>query len=151
MPIRIEEGAKVVRDTRLTVIRVLSTLHDRYVGETKDRVREALIAKDARYAESDLVVAQLRAGNDRGPVCPSKLYKLVQKGDLTMKQFLSVLTVRKEPLRAILPGGLVEQLSAPVTDPRPSLVTEFKEGVEFEPRDIEQLVSTMVSSAIVTR
>jgi ferredoxin-like protein FixX len=34
-------------------------------------------------------------GRELGAACPTKLYKLVQKGDLTMKQFLSVVSVKK--------------------------------------------------------
>jgi hypothetical protein len=149
MPIQIKEGAKIVRETRLTAIRVLGTLHSRYVEKTADQVKAILRAKGADYAESDLVIGALRPGAKLGAACPTKLYKLVQKGDLTMKQFLSVVSVKKDPLKKILGDDAVDKISEEIADPTPSLITEFKEGVQFDPKNIEQLIESIVPNAIV--
>jgi hypothetical protein len=149
MPIQIEEGAKIVRETRLTAIRFISTLHDRYVDKTKDQIKELLRTKRASYAESDLVIGQLRPGAKFGAACPTKLYKLVQKGDLTMKQFLAVVSVKKGPLEKLIGEDAVNKISEEISEPEPSLVTEFKLGVQFDPKNIEQLIESIVPNAIV--
>lgn len=139
MPIKIKDGAKVITDARVTPIRVISTLYDNYIAKLKEHVVDGLIVKGASYAESDLVIAQLRSSGASGPVDPVKLYKLVVKGDLSMKQFLSVLSVKKEPLGKLLGQDEIDRLCEDV-ETRNYIVTEFKGTAEFEAPDLKQLI-----------
>jgi hypothetical protein len=151
MPIRIPPEARVVRDARITTIRVISTLYDRVVkgdGGLSARVKATLREKDAAYAESELVFAALRPGSTKGPIDAEKLYELVKDRKLTLKQFLACVSVRKEPLKEYLAGGVIDELCGRVDDPEPSLVTEFKEGVELDVDAIAMMLADAVAKAV---
>jgi hypothetical protein len=83
MPMRIPPDAKVIRDSRITLIRVISTLYDRLVNGDdglKDKVKATMREKDASFAESDLVIAALRAGSGKSTIDVYKLYRMVDAG-----------------------------------------------------------------------
>ncbi len=69
MPIRISAEDKIIRDQRLTPIRIIGTLHEKFVksGALSAKIKDALKAKKAQFAESDLVVGALRPGPSVGP------------------------------------------------------------------------------------
>lgn len=143
---RIPADAKTVRDSRVTLVRVITTLYERLVGGDdglKAGVKATMLEKGASFAESDLVVAALRAGSAKGSIDPRKLHELVVAGTLTLAQFLDCVAVRKEPLKAFLAGGVIDTLTANGPAPEPSLVTEFKEGVEL---DVEAIAETLVAA-----
>ena len=149
MPIRIEAGAKTLRDDRLTPIRVISTLYDRRInGDTglKAGVKKAMLAKGVDYAEDDSCVAMLRSSSSHGEIDARKLYALIKAGKLTLDQFLDSVKVEKKPLQEFLPGGVIDDLSAKIRKPSPSLVTDFKEHVEFG--DAEALIAELVKSTL---
>ena len=146
MPIRVPPEATKIRDNRITLIRLICTLHDRLVeGDAglKDKVKQSMQSKGAGFAESDLAVAALRAGPARSSIDPRKLYRLVESGELELRDFLACVTVRKEPLAQFLSGAAVEKISSAGTAPEPSLFTEFKEGVEL---DFDQLSQALISA-----
>lgn len=146
MPMRIPADAHVVTDSRITLIRVISTLHDRLVEGTdglKAKVKATLTAKGAQFAESDLVVAALRAGAAKRRIDPKALYALVKAKKLTIEQFLSCITVSREPLEQYLSGDQIEQISIPGKTPEPSLFTEFREGVQL---DIDELAESLAGA-----
>jgi hypothetical protein len=149
MPINVPADAKVIRHSNLTLIRVICTLHDKLVeGEhgLKAKAKRSLIEKDADFAESDLVVAALRAGSAKATIDPRKLYTLVEAGELTMSQFLDCVTVAKKPLERHLGSDTIDGLSTMGPAPQPSLVTEFKAGVEPNlERLAEQLLGGLAS------
>jgi hypothetical protein len=132
MPIKIPGGAKVLTDRRLTLIRILSTLcqDEGRLDQLKTAVKEKMAKADAAFAQSDLVVARLSGGaKPRAFVDPSGLYGLVRSKQITLDQFLSVLSVRTTPLTAILGRDEIERLSKPADGAEcasPSLYTEFK-------------------------
>jgi len=154
MPIRVPGGEKIITDKRLTAIRVISTLADKVVGGDeglKEKVKAAMVSKDARFAESDVVIAHLRAGNGRGPIDPHELYKLVKKDELTIEQFLDCVTVQKKPLEKFLAGGVIDKLCGTIPNPAPILVTEFKEGVDFEVGDVDDALAGLIKQSIRTK
>lgn len=146
MPIQIPADAKIVRDSRITLIRLISHLNDRLVeGEDglKARVKKTLADKGADYAESDLVVAALRAGTAKGTIDARKLYDLVKARKLTLDQFLGCVSVSKKPLEKLLGGAAIESLTTRGPAAEPSLCTEFKAGVEL---DVDQLAQTLAGA-----
>jgi hypothetical protein len=143
--IKIPDDAAIVRDSRLDMIRAVNILQDRLIDGTdglKNKVRSAMMNKSAIYAQSDLCIAALRAGAPRSPIDPAALYELVKAGKLTMPQFLSVVSVRKEPLKEFLSGAEIDRLSTAAEKPEPYLVTEFRDGV---PVDLDQLAAGLQS------
>jgi hypothetical protein len=145
---RIPSDAKIIRDNRITLIRVISTLYDRLVNGDdglKTRVKQTMQDKGASFAESDLVVAALRAGAAKTSIDPRRLWSLVEAGQLQLSHFLDCISVVKTPLAKYLSGQTIDQItSKPSTEPEPMLFTEFKPGVEL---DVEQL-STALAGAI---
>jgi hypothetical protein len=151
MPMRVPPDARKIRDARLTAIRVIGTLYERVVKGADGlsaRVKAAMREKDAAFAESDLVMAVLRPGSTRGPIDAHDLYELVKARKLTLKQFLGCVTVRKEPLEEFLAGGAIEELCAVIANPEPSLVTEFKEGVELDVEALAASLAEIVARAV---
>jgi hypothetical protein len=152
--IKIPDDATVVRDQRLDLIRAISTLHDRLI-EPKDgpglksRVKETMKDKGAKFAQSDFVIAALRGGGTtRSYVDPRKLYKLVADGKLTTQQFLSVLSVRKEPLTEFLSGAEIDRLSSEGAPSETSLFTEFKPGVSFDVDQIAEALQALIAEKL---
>lgn len=127
---KIPEGAKVVHDERLSLIRAVTMLNEHVdgAGGVKDQVRAAMVAQGAQYASDDRTLARLHESS-RYVVDPTKLYALVQKGMLTMKQFLGAVSVRREALKDVLGGKAIDKLSERIAG-RASLCTEFKAGVD---------------------
>jgi hypothetical protein len=133
MPMRVDAGAKILYEPRVTLIRAIGTLKDHWVdaaGGLKDQVRQTMLAKGYRYAESDVVIGALRATGRGGAIDPRKLYAQIAAGKLTLAQFFHCVTVRREPLSEIVGDDLVDELTPP---PRAAggnarLDTEFKIG-----------------------
>jgi hypothetical protein len=77
MAIQFPPDAEISTDHRLTLIRVLKELtkDNGRLDELVDAVKRTLKSKGRRYAESELVVADLRGGGGAGPrfVDPHKL------------------------------------------------------------------------------
>ena len=148
---RIPADAKVVRDSRINFIRAIKTLNDRLVdgdnGMTA-KVKASLQDKDAGFAESDYVVAALRAGAAKSAVNPRKLYKLVESGALKLNEFLDCITVRKEPLKEFLSGVAIEKLEdAPAAPATPQLITEWKEGVQLDVDSLAMELAKLIPAA----
>lgn len=152
MPIRVPSDVKPIRDSRLTPIRVISTLYDRFVdGESddsiKNEVKQTMIAKGALFAESDLVIAALRGGGAAASkfLDVRKLHQLYAKEKITLNQFLSAVSVRKNAL-GFLTNDVIETLytTGAAGPSAPSLYTEFKPGVNFAPKDLEAAIATLV-------
>jgi hypothetical protein len=143
MSIRIPEGAKVLTDRRLTLIRILSTLcqDGGRLEQLKASVKSKMAQQGASFAQSNLVVARLSGGaRPRTFVDPLKLYALVQSKRITREQFLSVLAVRTTLLPSILAGDEIAHLAGPAGDAAPtspSLCTEFKPEVSIDLDAIE--------------
>jgi hypothetical protein len=65
MAIRIPPDEKVAFESRLTLIRLITTLYDKLIDSdegVKAKVKSTLSDKKVKFAESDLAVAALRAG-----------------------------------------------------------------------------------------
>jgi hypothetical protein len=151
MPINIPADAKIVRDSRITLIRIIATLHKRLIEDEEGlpaKVKATMADKKADFAESDLVVAALRAGGSKGTIDPRKLYKLVVAKQLTLDQFLSCVSVVKKPLEEFLSGAAIEKITTPGKSPAPSLYTEFKEGVELDVESLGELLAGAVAKAV---
>lgn len=165
MPIKIAEGAKVLRSASIAqaidTIRVVKSLAEAPVAALTGKVKKELLDADARYAESDDVVAHMRggertpAGTTLGAVPSRKLYELVKSKKITMEQFLDCVVVETTPLRDVLGADDIKKMQPKIRVPAGktavSLVTEFKPGVVFELKDhkligsaIEELVRQTV-------
>lgn len=154
MPIQIPADAKTIQEQRLTMIRVVGTLNDKLVeGDDglKARVKATMRDKGAAFAESDLVVGALRAGTARGTITPQALYALVESGTLTLPQFFECVTVTKKPLERFLGKDAIEAMTKPGPAPEPSLVTEFKAGLEFDPDQLAELLAGSLSRVVPIR
>jgi hypothetical protein len=151
MPMRIPPDAKVIRDSRITLIRVISTLYDRLVNGDdglKDKVKATMREKDASFAESDLVIAALRAGSGKSTIDVYKLYRMVDAGELKLSQFLDCITVSKERLKEFLPGAIIDKLTIKGAAPaEPALFTEFKDGMEI---DLDELATSLAGAIAKT-
>jgi hypothetical protein len=147
----IPSDAKPISDQRLTLIRVISTLRDRLVegdGGLKARVKRTMLEKEARYAESDLVIAELRPGSTKGPIDPAALYELVELKQLSLAQFLQCITVQKEPLKKFLAGGVIDRLTSAIPNPPPHLFTDFRQGVEFNVDRLAEQLAPAIAKAV---
>jgi hypothetical protein len=147
--IKVPTDAKVVSDQRLTLIRIISQLTRKLgrLDELKNGVKRAMNDKSARFAESDLVIAELRGGGAGGAaekryVDQHKLHALVKRKRIKMSQFLDVICVRTSLLEKILSGDEIEKLYRPADEAEQlealgSLYTEFKPGAEPDFNAIE--------------
>jgi hypothetical protein len=150
MAIRIPPDARIIRDSRLNLVRVIGTLNDRLVNGAqglKARIKAAMTEKGAQFAESDLVLGALRPGSSSGDIEPHKLHELVKAGQLTMDQFLSSVSVRKTALTEYLSGATIALLSTRIHNPEAALFTEFKEGVEL---DVDELAISLAGAIAKT-
>jgi hypothetical protein len=151
MPIQVPPGASIVTDNRLTLIRVISTLYERLVdsdGSMKSKVKQTMLDKQASFAESDLVIAALRAGSSRSTIDARKLYGLVKSGRLKLTQFLECVSVVQKPLKTYLTGEEITKLSTVGPAAEPSLVTEFKEGVQLDVDELAMTLAGAISKAV---
>lgn len=153
MAIRIPVDAHIVADQRLNLIRILSTLTAKKTGRLdrlKAAVKKSMAAKDATFAESDLVVARLSSGGEEKCfVDPQLLYALVKSKRITIEQFLDVICVRSSLLPEILSGAEIEQISEPAENAGDgdagSLYTEFKADVKVDLDSIEKAILAAVA------
>lgn len=148
MAIKIPPDAKVIQDSRLMSLQLIKSLHDRLVNADdglRDKIKDTMNGKAAAFAESDHVVAALRAGSPRSTIDPRKLYKLIEKGELTVAQFLECVSVKKDPLAQYLSKNRIEQLETPSDAPEPSLATEWKQGIAI---DLPKLADSLVAAAL---
>jgi hypothetical protein len=144
-------GADVIRDARLTPVRVISTLAEHHVAGDdglRARIRQTMIEKGARYARSDLVIAELRDGSTKGKIDPKRLYQQVTEGRLSLAQFLECVAVIKEPLKKYLPGAVIDRLTPTIDAPTPSLVTEFLPGIEPDFDRLAEDLATAVAKVV---
>lgn len=145
MAMNIPNDATIIKDRRLTLIRILSHLTAEKTGRLdvlKSQVKKSMKEKDAKFAESDLVYARLEPAGDGGTgkkfVDPELLYELVKKKRITLAQFLSVLCVRTSLMPQILSGDEIAAISKPaqLSDNSAgglgSLFTEFKPDVHVD-------------------
>lgn len=154
MPIRIPTGEKIVRDARITTVRALKSLHDHMLGGEDGlvaKIKAGLRAKDATFAESEHCLAALRGGGEFGEVDPKKLYKLVESGKLKLAHFLACVKVIKTPLREHLTGAEIERLSEKVAAPEPFLITEFREGVEFDLKHVDAAMEKLLAEGVKSK
>lgn len=150
---KIPPDVRPVRDSRLDLIRVIASLHDKLVdGEEslKAKVKAVMAAKGAAFAESDLAVAALRGGAAKGSIDPARLYKLVSGGKLSMSQFLECVTVRRKPLEQHLAGEQIDRLTVMSGQASPSLTVEFKPGAAPDLDHLVQVISDALCAAPAT-
>lgn len=151
MSIKIPNDATVVNDKRLTLVRVLSTLtaEDGRLDQLKDGIKGTLKQKKAAFAQSDLVVAQLRSNPPKAFVVPRMLYALVKSKRITMEQFLDVLCIRSSLLPPILSGEEIKAISeVPVAQGSGTggaLFTEFKPEVRV---DFDKIEAAILEAAV---
>ncbi len=124
MPIKVPADAKVVRDQRLSLIRVVKILAGR-IKPTIDKVKADLKLKKAKFAESDLAIAVLRGADDVEVepepiefVDPKKLWALAGKGALTANDFFSVTHVNESKLSKLLLPQQIEAIKSSFTPTR---------------------------------
>jgi hypothetical protein len=166
MPIKIPPGAVVIRDRRLSAIKILSELTkpDGQLDTLKNAVKKTMVEKKATFVESDLAIGQLRsassgANGERKFVDATKLHGLIKKGRITLEQFLSVLCVRTSLLPQILSGdeiaGLSEEPRAKQAEssltacaaPVGALYTDFKPDLHV---DLDEVLDS-IGSAVAKR
>ena len=149
---KIPPDATVVRNSKLTLIKILSqlTAKDGRLDTLKNEVKTAMAEKKARFAQSDLVDARLQATSFGAKkfVDPKRLWALVAKKRITIEQFLSVLCVRTSLMPEILSGIEIDAISkaADGADAQASdaLYTAWKEGVTVDLDRIEAAILATV-------
>lgn len=146
MAIKVPSDVRPVRDSRLDLIRVISTLHDRIVDSDdslKAKVKATMQNKGAAYAEGELAVAALRAGGVKGSIDPRRLYKMVGDGKLSMSQFLSCVSIKRKPLEEFLAGSEIDRITTTAGEASPSLTVEFKPD---RVPDLDRLIEVLLAS-----
>ena len=144
MPIRIPPDALIVRDRRLTFLKALSTLSadGGFADVTKKAVKASMLAKGAKFAESDFVLARLQGGGGRTWIDPRKLHNLLANKTITLAEFLSAISVKVTALKPFLSDNEIDAISRTVgTEPvEPSLFPEWKTGVEIDPEKLQAAI-----------
>jgi hypothetical protein len=155
MAMKIPPDAPIIRDRRLTLIRILSHLTAEKTGRLdvlKCQVKKSMAEKGAKFAESELVYARLQSAGDGGGkqfVDPKLLHELVKTKRITIEQFLGVLCVRTSLMPQILSGEEIAAISKPAESSDKSgdgqgglgsLFTEFKPDVHVDFDAIEAAI-----------
>jgi hypothetical protein len=137
----------VIRDCRLTLLRVVSTLYERLVEADdglKVQVKETMQRKGADFAESDLVIARLQNGGSFSWIDARKLHGMIgsKPGQITLDQFLSCISVGKQKLEKFLSKDAIAAITNKGSSAAAykSLVTEFKPGVAV---DVDELADAL--------
>lgn len=149
----IPAGATPMREPRLDPIRTICTLHDHFVdgdGGLKDLVKAAMGAAGAEYAESDLVIAQLRASS-KSSIDTHKVFALTKgkRPAVTLDQFLDCCTVQKKKLVRLLGENAIDALSSPAGDSAKALYTEFKPAFEIPAAiDTAAILQSIIKKAV---
>ena len=126
--IQIPAHAKVITESRLTLVRAVFSLNDafRKTGGLCDQIKDVLKRKRTDYAESDHVVGALRAGYARSTIDPVAALAACKAKKIPVDAFLKCCTVRKEALAEHLSKSEIEAVSSAGEESGPSLITEFK-------------------------
>jgi hypothetical protein len=147
--INIPPDAKVIKNSKLTIIRTISTLHDKHVkgkGGLKDQVIEDMNKKRATFAQSEHVVARLLPGGVKMEIDPGKFYELFKSKKITQQQFLGCVSVGKGAAEEILSPIDVAAISVSGATSSQSLLTEFRPGISasIEEVDLSGLILKML-------
>ena len=141
---KIDAGEKVVTDSRVDFVHIAGLLADR-AKSVKDEIKEAAAKKKARYVRGDHAIGRLQGGGKRKRTPdPTKLHALVKSGKITLDEFLSVVSVKIDPLKEILSGPEIIRISKNGDKSQPSLVTEFEAEPALPDWEIEDLIRELV-------
>jgi hypothetical protein len=139
--ITIEPGEKVIRDSRLTIVRTIGTLWEKFIdapGGLKDKIKAEMKRKNAAYAESDHVVAHLLPGGSKKIVDPVKLFELFGKKRITLGEFLACVSVKKQAVEQLLAPPEITAITVTAGVSSPSLMTEFKPGISTALEELDR-------------
>jgi hypothetical protein len=129
--IALPPGEKIIQDSRLTIVRAIGTLYECHVngpGGLKDRIKQVMAEKEAKYAESNCVIARLQPGAARNSIDPKKVFAFVKSKKISEANFLSCVSVKKGALEKIglFTSREIEGMMDDLPPGEPALFTEFK-------------------------
>ena len=151
MAINIPEGAKVIKDNRLTCIAAIAAMVKIHVARLKDEVKAAMQRRGVKFAESDFVVAHLRDGGNASFVDSGKLFALTRKPGkkkLTLDEFFQCVRASRERVEEFLSPDEIDAVSVQGGESGPRLYTELKPNSQVDFDAIEKAVLESVTAEL---
>jgi hypothetical protein len=146
-------AANIITDRRLTSIAILKAFCEKgaRLDQLKDQVKQRMRDRDAKYAQSELVMAHLVSSEPKRFVDPKKFYHLVKTNRVALADFLACICVRTSQLPRILSESEIENLldAAPAegggAEQKGALYTDWKDGAAI---DLDAIEDAMVKAAL---
>lgn len=139
-----DKERKTCRDTRVDHIGFVKELGKHFADPINDAIKARLGSEKIDLAEGDLFQGLYLPGH-RSALVADKFLRLYDAGKITRAQFLSILSIKRDPAKKFLCEDQLDAMSISLPD-APSLTVTRKQGVELALVDVIKALGPLIES-----